>query len=101
MSIATAVAYALGSGVELDFPSTTKGSESGWGAVSVGFAYAFMPIATTPRVSETSASSYVYGGFFGGVLDTPIVLSSMAVQGNIVDPPAPSGEQLSFFWSTG
>lgn len=101
MSIATAVAYVLGSGVDLLIPSTTAGSESGWGAVSVGFAYAFTPTAATPPVSATSASSYVYGGFFGGVSDTPIVLASAIVQGNVVDPPAPSGQQLSFFWSTG
>lgn len=101
MSVVSAVAYVLGSGVELEPPPTTAGSESGWGRVSIGLAYSFTPTPATPQPSATSASSYVYGGFFGGVSDVPLPLASAVVQGSTVDPPAPSGEQLSFYWSTG
>lgn len=102
MSVTYAYSYSEdGVGSPPEPSPTPAASDVGWGAVSVGEAFAFTPTAAYPPFSAVQASAYVYGGFYGGTYDTPLELSALVVQGPNVTPPAPSGEQLSFFWSTG
>ena len=76
-------------------------SEAVWGSVAATESYAFTRTAITPLPPSTTFSSFAFGGNFGGVDDTVLTFSVLCVQSPIVDPPAPSGQQLEFFWRTG
>ena len=102
MSAVFASAYVSDStAVTLRVPSVTASAEASWGAVAAAEAYSFESTAQTPAPPSMTASSYAIGGNYAGTDSDPIPFSVMSLQGPNVTPPAPSGEQLTFHWSTG
>lgn len=73
-------------------------AESSWG-VSVGFAFSFEQTPTVLYPAPVEAQSLVTGSVGVGVDYSTLFAEAVVQQSEVVAPPPPSGQQITFHWS--